>query len=119
MAAVFFIAVARVTLYRPHYELPDVIRFVRKLDVTELSQLLDPDQEWALRNVYSIEAFRRVQRERIRLAFEYLRRLGHNAEVIQTWAVDLHEKLRSKRREDFTEQDYLICELVEVSTDLR
>jgi hypothetical protein len=60
-----------------------------------------------------------LQRERLRLAYEYLRRISHNAEVIQTWVVKLYEHIKYKTREEFTEQDYLIWELVEVSTELR
>lgn len=119
IAAVFFIVVARFTLYRSHHELPDVVRFVRKLDLAELSELLNPDQEWAMRNLSGENNFRRLQRERIRLAFEYLRRLGHNAEVIQSWAVGLRENLNDKPRAEFTLHDHMICELVKVSTELR
>lgn len=119
MVAVFFIAIARFTLHKSHPELPDVVRFVRKLDLAELSELLDPDQEWALRNLCGPQKFRCLQRERIRLAFEYLRRLGHNAEIIQSWAIDLRETLNDKPRRDFTLHDHMICELVKVSTDLR
>jgi hypothetical protein len=39
--------------------------------------------------------------------------------VIQTWVVKLYEHIKYKTREEFTEQDYLIWELVEVSTELR
>jgi hypothetical protein len=117
--ALFFVVIAKETLYRPHYELPQVIHFVRNLNVVELAELLDPHEEWALRTLNSPDEFRKLQRERIRLAFEYLRRLGHNAEVIQSWAMDLRKGLHGKAPEDFTIQDRLVCELVELSTDLR
>ena len=117
--AAFFIVIARLTVYRAHYQLPQVIQFARKLDVFELAELLNPEEEWAIRNLNSPEEFRKVQRERIRLAFEYLRRLDHNAELIQTWAVDLRQEMENKQVEDFTLQDRLICELVEISTELR
>jgi hypothetical protein len=119
LTAAFFIGVARFTVYRQHYKLPQVIQFVRKLDVVELSDLFNADEEWALRNVSDPREFRKIQRERIRLAFEYLQRLGHNADVIQSWAVDLYEEIGNKKAKDFTLQDRLICELVEISTDLR
>lgn len=119
LTAAFFIAVARLTVYRPHYKLPQVIQFVRKLDVVELSDLFNADEEWALRNLSDPRQFRKIQRERIRLAFEYLQRLGHNADVIQSWAVDLYDEIGNKKRKDFTLQERLICELVEISTDLR
>lgn len=117
VAAFFFLGVLRMTVYRSCYSLPEVILFVRKLDVAELAKLLDPNEEWALRNLYSKKEFRRIQRERMRLAIEYLRRVGHNAEVIQTWATALHEKIKHKT--DFNQQDILIYELVEQSTELR
>lgn len=119
LAGLFFLVVAKLTLFRSRYELSDVILFVRKLEVEDLAKLLDPGEEWVSRNLYSEKEFRKLQRERMRLAIEYLRRVGHNAEVIQTWATSLYEKIKYKTDIDFTRQDFLVCELVDLSTELR
>lgn len=119
MAAALFALLLRTTLYRTRYTLPDVILFVRKVEVFEMARLLDPAEEWALRTLCTKKEFREKQLERMRLAFEYLKRMGHNAEVIQIWATALQEGLRRKAREDYTIQDMLTCELVEIATELR
>jgi hypothetical protein len=119
LAAVFFLAMAKLVLFRTHYDLPKVILFVRKLDMAEFAKLLDPEEEWILRNLCSDKEFRKVQRERMRLAIEYLRRVGHNAEVIQAWTTTLYQQIKSKPKAEFSEQDYLVCELVKLSTELR
>jgi len=119
MGAAFIIVVARATLYRPRYRLEEVIQCVRKLEITDLSLLFDPAEEWALRTLSSERDFRGAQRERLHLALEYLRRIGHNAEIIQTWAGTLYENIRLKPREDFTVQDLLVWEVLEVATEVR
>lgn len=116
----FFVAVARATLYRPRYHrVEDVIRFARKLGVSELEALTDAGEEWGLRNLASRREFRSLQRQRYRLVYEYLKRLSHNAAVVQLWGAELYEDIRFKSRELLTEQDYLIWEMVELSTELR
>lgn len=120
LVVLFFITVARATLYRPRYRrLEDVILFARKLGVLELETLTDPGQEWELRNLASSHEYRVLQRQRYRLLYEYLKRLSHNAAVVQLWGADLYEDIRFKSRELLTEQDYLIWEMVELSTELR
>jgi hypothetical protein len=119
MAAAFIIVVARATVYRPRYRLEEVIRFVRKLEITDLAALFDPAEEWALRALSSERDFRAAQQQRLRLAREYLRRIGHNAEVIQTWVGALYENIRHKPREDFTSQDYLVWNVLELATEVR
>jgi hypothetical protein len=119
LAAAFLVVVARATLYRPHYSLKEVIRSVRKLEVADLSSLFDPAEEWGLRTLCSKKEFQAAQRERLHLALEYLRRVGHNAEIIQTWAGALYENIRCKPRENFTPRDYLIWEVLEVATEVR
>ncbi len=119
LAAMFFLVLLRATVYRTKYSLTDVILFVRKLEVAELAKLLDPSEEWVLRNLYSEKEFRMLQRERMHLAIEYLRRVAHNAEVIQAWATALYEEVKYKPNSELSEQDFLVCELVELSTELR
>ena len=40
-------------------------------------------EEWGLRNALPKKKFHAAQLERVRLASEYVRRVAHNAEVIQ------------------------------------
>jgi|SRR5579859_204547 len=120
LGVVFFVAVLRVTVYRPKYtRIDDVISFARKLTVAELEAVLDPGLEWELRNLVPVAEFRTRQRERIRLVREYLKRVAHNVEVIQLWAMTLYEQIKYKSPEGFTEEDHLVCEIVELSTSLR
>jgi hypothetical protein len=120
LGGAFFVAVARATLYRPRYpRLEEVILFARKLGVSDLEAPTDAGEEWGLRNLASLHEFRGTQRGRYRLAYEYLKRLSHNASVVQVWGADLYETIRFKSRETLTDQDYLIWEMVELSTELR
>jgi hypothetical protein len=120
LAVIFFVSVVRVTIYRPRYQrLEDVILFARKLGVSELETLTDPGEEWGLRNLASGREYHALQGQRYRLIYEYLKRLSHNAAVVQLWGAELYEGIRFKSRELLTEQDYLIWEMVELSTELR
>ena len=120
LGVIFFVAVARVTLYRPRYQrLEDVILFARKLGASELETLTDPGEEWSLRNLASRREYHVLQGQRYWLIYEYLKRLSHNAAVVQLWGAELYEGIRFKSRELLTEQDYLIWEMVELSTELR
>src|SRR5579859_7490526 len=120
IGVVFFVAVLRVTIYRPRYtRIDDVISFARKLTAAELEAALDPGLEWELRNLATSAEFRTRQRERIRLVREYFRRVAHNAEVIQLWANNLYEEIKDKGRENYTEKDHLVSEIVAHSTELR
>lgn len=109
----------RAVFHRPQGDLDQVIRFARKLGISELSRLFDPDEEWEVRTFYSAKDLRRLQRERMRLAFEYVQRIGHNAELIQTWAATLYDEIRSKPRSEITERDYLVWQLLELASEIR
>ncbi|HKW19550.1 MAG TPA: hypothetical protein VJO35_18720 [Terriglobales bacterium] len=119
LGAATLAAMLRMIFYRPRCDLDQVIRFARKLDTSELSRLFDADEEWGMRTLCSEKEFRRLQRERMRLAFEYVQRIGHNAELIQTWAATLYEEIRLKPRDEITEQDYLVWQLLELAGELR
>ena len=120
LVAAFFVSVVRAVFYQPRYRcLEDVILFMRKLGAAELDALTDAGKEWGLRNLVSLHEFRTVQRERYRLAYEYLKRLAHNAAVIQAWGSEMYETIRFKSREAMTAQDLLVEEIVELSTELR
>jgi len=120
MIAAFFVAVSRATLYKPGCpRLEEVILFARKLGISDLEALTDAGQEWGLRMSGSPHEFRAAQRGRYRLAYEYLKRLFHNTAVVQVWGSELYETIRFKGRETLTKQDYLIWEMVQLSTELR
>ena len=119
LAAALIGAMLRAVFYRPNRRLDDVIQLVRKLEIQDLSRLLDPAEEWALRSLCQEREFRLAQRERIRLALEYLRRIGHNAELLQTWAGTLYETIRLKPAAALTPQDHRVRELLELATDIR
>ncbi len=118
-AAAFLIFMFRTVFHRPQGDLDQVIRFARRLETSELSRLFSPDEEWGVRTLYSEKDLRRLQRERMRLAFEYVQRIGHNAELIQTWASTLYEEIRSKPRSEITERDYLVWQLLELASEIR
>lgn len=119
VGALFLIFMFRTVFHRPRGGLEQVIRFARKLDVSALARLLDPDEEWGMRTLCSEREFRQVQQERMRLALEYLQRIGHNAELIQTWAATVYEEVQWKAREEVTEQDYLVWQLLDLATEMR
>ena len=64
-------------------------------------------------------AFRAAQEDRIRLAREYLQRVGHNAGLIQFWVMKDNQLLEGKPREKYTERDLLIAEAFELALELR
>jgi hypothetical protein len=116
----FFVTVARTAFNRPRRRRIDtVIPFVRKLDVSELEVLMDAGQEWSLRHFLTEDAFRVAQHERIRLVGEYLRRVAHNAAVIQLWMSGEYEPIKHKEREKLSEKEALIFDLLQIATELR
>ena len=117
---VFLVAVARTAFNRPRRrKIEAVIPFVRKLDVSELEVLMDAGEEWSLRHFLNEEAFRMAQHERIRLVGEYLRRVAHNASVIQLWMSGEYEPIKHKDRNKLSEKEALVLELLQVATELR
>lgn len=119
-AAVLLIAVTRTAFRRsPYKRIDDAILFIRRLEVADVDALLDAGQEWRIRNLLSAEDFRGAQGRRLHLAQEYLRRVAHNAEVIQGWMAEEYEGIRHKTEEEFSPKDRLVQELLRVSTDLR
>ena len=117
---IFFVAVARTAFHRPRRrKIDSVIPFVRKLDVSELEVLMDAGEEWNLRHFLTEDAFRVAQHERIRLVGEYLRRVAHNASVIQLWMSGEYEPIKHKDRDKLSEVEALILELLQITTELR
>lgn len=53
-----------------------------QVDIEAFSNLIDPAEEDFLRSRLPTREFRRIQRQRIRVARQYLGRVGHNAELM-------------------------------------
>jgi len=117
----FFVALVMATVYGPcAHDIDHVILRARKLDPSDLEMLLDAGAEWKLRQSLTILAFRAAQEDRIRLAREYLQRVGHNAGLIQFWIMPENQPLvEGKPREKYTERDSLVAEAFELAMELR
>ena len=63
----------------------DVTPFMLRVDLAELSYLVDNLTEEQLRYELSPEEFRKEQLGRLRLLQEYTRRMRHNADILQEW----------------------------------
>ena len=63
----------------------DVVPFMLRVDLAELSYLVDNLTEEQLRYELSPGEFRKEQLVRLRLLQEYTRRMRHNADILQEW----------------------------------
>ena len=63
----------------------DVTPFMLRIDLAELSYLVDNLTEEQLRYDLTPEEFRKEQLIRLRLLQEYTRRMRHNADILQEW----------------------------------
>ena len=94
------------------------VLFMRRLDIFDFEQILDPAAEWSLRRVRERE-FRRLQRQRMRLCAEYLARVAHNAEVVQGWSNRDHSEAYERQRNPADEKTYLLWQLAKTATEVR
>jgi len=60
-----------------------IIPFLLPVDVDALSQVIDPQYEAYSRYARSKQDFQKLQRKQARLVVEYLRRMSHNAALLQ------------------------------------
>lgn len=77
-------------LYRKIYAVHDrtaeeVLPFLRPVEVKEVEDLFSASTERYLRLNLTPQRFRRAQRQRMHLALEYIRRISHNALILQEW----------------------------------
>jgi hypothetical protein len=115
-----FLIVALTTVYAPHpHDIDHVILLARKLDPSDLEVLLDAGVEWSLRRSLTAKSFRAAQQNRLRLAREYLQRVGHNVELIQLWIMQESQLLEGKNREEYTRRDMCVLEALQLATELR
>jgi len=68
---------------RPQVDLSDVVHRLLPVDVEALSELIDPQAEATLKQAYSKQDFQRLRRKQARQTVEYLRRMSHNAALLQ------------------------------------
>jgi hypothetical protein len=112
--------IAIIVLYAPKpHAIDNVILFARKIAICDLESLLDPATEWNLRRSLEKRALAAAQEDRMRLAREYLRRLSHNASLIHLWVLREQEQIESRKREDYTERDLLVIEILQLAIDVR
>jgi hypothetical protein len=94
------------------------VLFMRRLNIFDFEQIVDPAAEWSLRRISGRE-FRRLQRQRMRLCAEYLARMAHNAEVTQGWSNRDHSEASSKQRSFADEKTHLLWQLAKTATEVR
>lgn len=68
---------------QPQVDLGGVIPFLLPVDVEALSQLIDPQGEAYSTHIGSKQDFQKLRRKQARLTVEYLRRMNHNAALLQ------------------------------------
>lgn len=108
-------------LYRRIYWVGDrtaeeVLPFLRPLDVVQVEDLFNAAAERYLRLNLTPRQFRHAQRNRITLALEYIRRISHNALILQQWAVYEMNRARAAANR---ESGHLSAGLVNASVHCR
>ena len=93
-------------------EVGDMIPFLQRVDVEAFAKLIDPAEEAYLRQRYTSSEFRQLQRQRIRLTIEYLRRMSHNAKILLEAG---HGEVKSSS----AERAFLGNELIHSGTHIR
>src|SRR5438046_223253 len=68
---------------RSQVDLGDVVPFLLPVDVEALSELIDPQTEAVSKSTYSKQDFKMLRRKQARQTVEYLRRMSHNASLLQ------------------------------------
>jgi hypothetical protein len=89
MAAILFLLLStllQLWLRFPKRTVDDLIPFLLPVSLEEINRLFDPRQEALLRCSTCDQEFRAMQRRRLHLADECLRRMAHNAAVLGEWA---------------------------------
>jgi len=67
----------------PEVDLDEVVPFLLPVDLEALSDALNSSRDAYLRHSQSRQEFQKLQKKRARLATEYLRRMSHNAALLQ------------------------------------
>jgi hypothetical protein len=108
-------------LYRQIYRVGDrtveqVLPSISPLGAMGVHELFSAAAERHLRMNLTPEQFRRAQRHRIILALEYMRRISHNARVLQQWAS--YEMARGRAAAD-QKHSHLSTDLIAASVHCR
>jgi hypothetical protein len=69
--------------HMPEVDLDEVVPYLLPVDLKALSEAIDPTQDKYLRHSCSAQEYQKLQRKRNKLAAEYLRRMNHNAALLQ------------------------------------
>jgi hypothetical protein len=83
---VLFVYAALMNLRRrnmPEMEMDEIVPFLLPVNLQALAEAIDPTQDEYLRRCCSPQELQKVQRKRNRVAAEYLRRMSHNAALLQ------------------------------------
>jgi hypothetical protein len=81
-----FVYAAWVNLRRrhmPEVDLDEIVAFLQPVNVEAFAEAMDVSQDSYLRHSHSPLEFQKLQRKRMRVAAEYLRRMSHNAALLQ------------------------------------
>ena len=81
-----FVYAAWINLRRrrmPEVDLDEVVAFLLPVNVEAFAEAMDTTQDAYLRHSHSRLEFQKLQSKRMRLAAEYLRRMSHNAALLQ------------------------------------
>ena len=69
--------------HMPEVDLDEIVAFLQPVNVEAFAEAMDLSQDAYLRHSYSPTEFQKLQRKRMRVAAEYLRRMSHNAALLQ------------------------------------
>ncbi|HKT50893.1 MAG TPA: hypothetical protein VJV96_11365 [Candidatus Angelobacter sp.] len=108
-------------LYRRIYRVGDrsaeqVLPSLWPLEAMGVKELFSPAAERHLRATLTDDGFRRAQQHRMVLALEYVRRISHNALVLQQWAA--YETSNAETAGD-SQRRHLSMDLIAVSVSCR
>jgi hypothetical protein len=102
----------------PSRTIDDVRPYLRRTELQELEEILDPANEANFQLRLSPAEFRQLQRKRIHLVREYLLRMSHNALVLIEWGT--MEWIGPAERADLDKDRRMMAqELVQAATEFR
>lgn len=118
--ALFAVAALLALLYRKIYWVGDrtaeeVLPYLRPLALEQVNDLFNAATERYLRLNLTPRQFRRAQRNRVILTLEYIRRVSHNALILQQWGI--YEMGRARAANP--ESDHLSVGLIDASVHCR
>jgi hypothetical protein len=93
-----FLYAAFLNLRRQHQgqvDVDDIVPYLLPVNLEALAEAMNPSQDAYLRHSNSAREFHKLQRKRTKLAAEYLRRMTHNAALLQRVG---YSQLRSPNR---------------------